>query len=480
MKKQQEWFVVDQKGFRELQLSKPKHYVVRELIQNAFDEPIKICDVKTSFNDGRVDITVYDDSPIGFRDLTDAFTLYKTTYKRKDPEKRGRFNVGEKQAFAICDFAKIVTTKGTVTFDKAGRHTSTKASEVGTTVTVQFKATKRQYDDLIDILRSYIVPAHTKFMVNGKDVYFNKPICSLSAQLATEFEVDGIYRRTTRTTAIDVYASSDYQPSYLYEMGIPVQKIDCQFSISVQQKIPMSIDRDSVSVAFLQDVYAEVLNATYKQISPELISASWVRLGASDERASKDAVEAVIKKRYGDRVVIANPFDPIANDDALANGYKVISGREMSKEEWARVKEHGLIQSSTSLFGRPNSGEFPAIEPNEQQRKFADLAKRIAKRVMNIEIGVEFVKTGIASIARASYGDRMMTINISRCNGLFRDEVTAEAISLIVHELGHEMGHHTQEEYHKALSRLAGTLTIIAIEEPEFFNLGIKKEVPTC
>jgi len=474
MGKNVNWFEIDLKGFRELQLGKPKHHVVRELIQNAFDEQIKTCDIQTAYSDGHVTLSVTDDSPIGFRDLADAFTLYKTTYKRKDPEKRGRFNIGEKQAFAICDIAKIVTTKGTVWFDKTGRHTSAKASKSGTTVTVQFKATQRQYEEMVDMLSYYIVPANISCKLNGAIVAHRKPIVSLSAKLLTEYDVDGTYRRTTRTASVDVYEASEFQPPFLYEMGIPVQKIDCFFSIDIQQKIPLSVDRDSVSIAFLQDVFAEVLNTTYKLIPPELISQSWVRLGASDERASKEAVASVIKKRFGDKVVIANPFDPIANDDAISNGYKVVGGREMSKEEWDRVKENGLMQSSTALFGRPSSGgDFPSVEPNEQQKKFADFAKRIAKRVMNIEVSVEFVKAGISSITRATYGDRMMTVNTSRCNGLFKDEVSSEMISLIVHELGHEMGHHTQEEYHKALSRMAGALAIIAIEEPEFFNLKV-------
>jgi len=468
-KTQKPWFEVDQKGFRELQLSKPKHHVVRELIQNAFDEPITVCDVKTSFDDGHVSITVYDDSPIGFRDLTDAFTLYKTTYKRKDPEKRGRFNVGEKQAFAICDFAKIVTTKGTVTFDKMGRHTSVKASEVGTTVVVQFKATERQYKDMVDILRSYIVPAHIKFVVNGKDVYFSNPVCSLSAPLATEYEVEGIYRRTTRTTVIDVYASDEYQPSYLYEMGIPVQKIDCLFSINVQQKIPLSIDRDSVSMAFLQDLYAEVLNVTYDQVPADMISQNWVRLGMADERVSKEAVKAIITKRFGEKVVIANPFDPIANDNAIANGFKVIGGREMSKEEWDKVKEFGILQSSTTSFGTP-SEKLPAVQPNEQQRKFADLAKRIARRVLKFDINVHFVDGGVF-VSGGSYGNRTLTVNITGSCPEFKDEATEEMVDFIDHELGHEFGMHTEASYHSALTRICGALVIIGIKEPEFFNL---------
>ncbi len=70
---------------------------------------------------GYVIIEVLDDSKKGFRDIKDSYTLYKDTYKRKDPEKRGRFNLGEKQVFSICDKAQVQTTTGTVIFDENGR-----------------------------------------------------------------------------------------------------------------------------------------------------------------------------------------------------------------------------------------------------------------------------------------------------------------------------------------------------------------------
>ena len=43
------WFEVSKEGLKELQLRKPKHYVLRELVQNAWDEDIKRCEVKASW-----------------------------------------------------------------------------------------------------------------------------------------------------------------------------------------------------------------------------------------------------------------------------------------------------------------------------------------------------------------------------------------------------------------------------------------------
>jgi hypothetical protein len=85
-------FEVDVKGLRQLQEGKPKWFVIRELLQNAMDEEITRCGIYMRYEHGKAHITVEDDSPIGFRDLADAYTLFKDTYKRTNVKKRGRFN----------------------------------------------------------------------------------------------------------------------------------------------------------------------------------------------------------------------------------------------------------------------------------------------------------------------------------------------------------------------------------------------------
>lgn len=61
------WFEVDKEGLKQIQLSKPKWYVMRELVQNAWDEDIDNCNVITSFDEKTriATIEVSDDSPEG-------------------------------------------------------------------------------------------------------------------------------------------------------------------------------------------------------------------------------------------------------------------------------------------------------------------------------------------------------------------------------------------------------------------------------
>jgi hypothetical protein len=71
-------------------------------------------------------VVVEDDSPVGFRDLSHAYTIFAESYKRGNPELRGQFNFGEKQFLSLCRTATISTTTGTVVFDDEGRHEHTR------------------------------------------------------------------------------------------------------------------------------------------------------------------------------------------------------------------------------------------------------------------------------------------------------------------------------------------------------------------
>jgi hypothetical protein len=150
MNKKENWFEVDRQGLKELQLGKPKHYIARELVQNAWDEQTKTCKLEANYINGIVTLSVEDDNPLGFKDISDAFTLFRKTEKRKNPEQRGRFNLGEKQSFSICESAIVETTKGSILFDKDGR---TEAPEQkrskGSKVIVNFKATEQEFKELL-------------------------------------------------------------------------------------------------------------------------------------------------------------------------------------------------------------------------------------------------------------------------------------------------------------------------------------------
>lgn len=459
------WFEVSKEGLKQLQLGKPKHYVARELIQNAWDEDIKVCKFDSDWKDGITYISVEDDSPEGFKNLRDAFTLFAPTYKRANPEKRGRFNLGEKQALAICDKAKIETTKGSVSFDKSGRTQSTKKKDVGSKVSVELKMTKEEYEEMLETVKNYLVPQNIEFLVNGDKMMYSKPFKTIRISLPTEIEENGVLKKTLRMSEVNILKTDGM--SFLYEMGIPVVETECQFGIDVQQKIPLSIDRDSVPHSYVSILYAEVLNATYEEVDEDNSSQVWVREASAHKRINSDAVKAIVTKRYGDKVVVANPFDKNSIDDAIAAGYKVITGNELSKEEWANIRESEAIKSSSDLFGSRTTSAEP-YEADENMLAVAELAKKIAKKCLRIDIRVEFAKwDGVA----AQYGDQVLSFNVKVLGKtFFVPPLSSRTLDIILHELGHEKGQHTEKGYHEAITRMGGELIMFALENSKFFD----------
>jgi len=461
------FFVVDREGLKALQAGKPKIFLIRELISNSFDEPIQKLTVQMDYEAPYAYIKVIDDSPKGFKDLKDAYTLFKHTDKRSNPNQRGRYNLGEKQVISLCSEAKITTTTGAVIFNRKGRTISKKHMTVsGTIVDLKVRLSKAEFNELFGI-KEYLTPKNVSFCVNNEEVHYKEPFKIFETRLTTELQEGESFKRTIRKTDVHVHKEDETK---LYEMGIPVCEIECEYSIDVQQKVPLSTDRDSVSQAFLKDLYAEVLNNTYEDISENRISETWVRTGMSDERVSDDAVQNVVKKRFGAKSCIGTPGDNYGRDKALTGGYNVVHGREMSKDEWANVKRSGAIKASSEIFKPSFTNDGKYVIPDGTQRKVKEFAIKLAKELLGIDIQVEFWNFPHVD-CRADYGGRLMRFYVNKLPKDFFDNPLSESvISIIIHEIAHEKGYHTDNSYILCLSDLGAATTKLALNKPSFFK----------
>ena len=143
-------FEVDIKGLRQLQAGKPKWVIIRELLQNAMDEDITECHIDINYVRGKMKLCITDDSPEGFRDLADMYTLFKDTHKRKDVKKRGRFNFGEKQVLVLATYAKITSTKGGYEFDmvKGIKKKLRRKRAKGSAVYIEVKMSEKEFNNV--------------------------------------------------------------------------------------------------------------------------------------------------------------------------------------------------------------------------------------------------------------------------------------------------------------------------------------------
>jgi len=469
-----DWFVVDKNGLKQLQAGKKKTFIINELVQNAFDEDITFCKVDiTQPQPNKIKIKVKDDNPEGFKDITHAYTLFADTYKRRDATKRGRFNLGEKQVISICDNAEVQTTKGTIVFDERGRTEMNETTGQGSIITVVFDGDDDEFKELIEHTKTLIAPAKIRFIVNGLLMQSKDPQYTIKASLMTEILKDDVMKNTHRKTSIHLIPSNG--KSYIYEMGIPIVKTDCPWNIDVQQKIPLAVDRQTIQPFYYKDLYAEILNHTYQELSEETCSDLWVRTGMKDERIKKEAVQAIFQKRFGGKFLSSNPFDPNANDEAISKGYRVITGSEMSKEEWAKAKDMGLIHSTTEIFGEKNElRNGTPMDLTDDMKRWSAFCRKVAKEFLGVDnLQVRFVSDSYAK-ARASYypslSPRMISFNMALLGKTFFKTINQNNINLLIHELGHEEGNHTEHSYHDCITRLAGLLIMKAKQDPKYFE----------
>ena len=436
---------VSTEGMRELHAAREPWSLVKELIQNSWDEApnATVCDVivaplmeRTNEVPRRALITVEDDGG-GFSNIEDAYTLMRSTSKRSDPTKRGRFNIGEKEIVAVSVEAIVETVGYTVSFPKEGGRTIKRNKRTsGTRIQVVMPWGKRKREGLIEMLKQFR-PTDCRLIVNGEEVAQPDPLATRVVTLPTVLQ-DGIgepMRPTNRKTRIDVLKPAG--KPFLYEMGIPVQEIDLAYSVDVLQKIPMPPNRDTVGTAYMKHIAAEVLNATYEILEPDGFAETWVRSGLESDRIEKDAVKATVTKRYGNKVAMWSP-DTNANMLAAESGYEVLHPRSMSREERENLKRMAGVTSTAQLFGRTYA---PAedVPTNEIKKKFADWVKMLATRC-ELTANVRFILLkGSDAAAQCTANTRTPTVTFNTCH--LNDDWFAsrgpEQLRLIIHELAH-------------------------------------------
>jgi hypothetical protein len=478
MSKTKPTFEVDKKGLAKLLTRHGMEFVVLELVQNALDEKsTKIYVTLTSLGYGSYSLSVTDDNPEGFKNLSHAYTLFAESVKAKNPKQRGRFNLGEKLVIAACKNATIETTTGTIIFTEKGRTHSNKKTPVGSTFRGELRLSS---DDLVNIenaIDKILVPEKVELIYNEMPIPSRTPCKVFQATLPTEQADDeGYIRRTKRATDVEIYENSTANPSSLYEMGIPVVEIECPWHINILQKVPLNTERDNVTPAYLRELLAHVLNAMKSEMSKEAARAPWVDDVLETDIVTPEAISTILTARYGEKRVIADPSDPEGTKLAVSKGYQVIQAGSFNKAQWENIKDAKAALPAGQVTPSPKpwsddpdarAAQFiPRSEWTPGMRKVADYAEHLAIRLLNVpSLPVGMTRDGEFS---ACYGPRSgLVFNIKRLGKAWFDRVEeAELDALLIHEFGHHFSlDHLSEEYYKALCKLGANLKRLALEK---------------
>ena len=472
------WFEISREGLAQLQGPRPKSNIIRELVQNGFDESITICEVTLCKHGRDVYITVKDDSPEGFKNLDHAFTMYAHTYKRDDIHKRGRYNLGEKLAVSNCKEATVQTTKGVVKFLSDGTRWVSKGKtyrlKKGTEVTLRLSMTREEMEEALTMARRIFPPKGVRYVVNGEEVPYREPFRTLGhVYLPTEKYDPSVVcmRRTWEFTEVELHIPAEGEVACVYEMGIPIQETHDYYHCSVMQKIPMTMERDTVIPSFLRDLRVAVANRMFGELTEETVSMEWVREAMRSGELSANAVQGIADKRWGHKRFVADPGDPRSVDEAKSRGYVQVPAAAMDSREWSAIRRAGAVPSSSSVCPTRIVGHETIDESKWtwQMRLIADYAKYVARIGLDKEIEVRIVHSDATTLAQYSRngGTSVLSLNRKQLGAKWWEAgVCAETTDLILHELGHEGGQHTERGYHETLTKVAARLAMAIKDKP--------------
>ena len=454
-------FEVDRKGLAQLIEHDRPSRLVYELIQNAWDEKVKRVDVTLEPVDGcrRIRVIVTDDSPEGWKNLTDAYTLFAPSYKKGIAHKRGRFNFGEKLVLAVAKRAEIVTTSGTITFEDGKRTTSRKKSQRGSAITVEMPWVLAQMHEVIDDLHKLIGPPTVTTTINGDDLEFRDPIKdnNFVTLLTVLDDGSGALRDTQRRAELCTYEVKNGEVGTLYEMGIPVVETGDPWHVDIGQKVPLTLDRQNVRPAFLKKVRGHVLNIMQSELTPETANEKWADEALESGVASDVAVSSMMTERFGEKRVAYDPSDHEANKIAMGQGYTIVHGGSLSKGAWSAVKDAGTTLPAGKVTPSPKVMTSPDGEPpiprddwTPAMRAFDHYARTLAHLSLAASISVGFYRLGLSVAAQAAYSPGGLIVNYSRAKALVEGCNKREWDALLFHEFAH----HTEDDHfsHKFLN----------------------------
>lgn len=494
------WFTAHKEGLKQIaeRLVERRGFGIigGELYQNVMDTEATECIINFKKIAGRpiAELSVMDNDPNGFHDLSHAWTIFAPSMKKSDPTKAGRFNLGEKMVLAFCKKARIHTTKGLVEFNENERNDYPRRKrEIGTEFWAEIECSQERYDQFIDYMRQIIVKPGLSLVVNGEIIQSRKPIHSFVEKLPTEIAgKDGTLRKSIRQCEIQIYEALPNETPSLYEMGIPVVETGDRWHYSVLQKVPLNVDRDNVTPAYLRDLRVVVFNQMHNQIAEEDTTTTWVNEATDDEDCNPEAVETYRVMRYGKKSVALDPTNPEANAEAVAHGYTVIPPRGLSSGQRKNLYSAGTLISTSTAFPLAGKGAYsddpnatpveviPEINWSEGMRRIHEYTEGVAYRLLEKRVHVRFVKcknyafkAWSACFGRGhALGSSSFDYNVHALGKKWFDGGVNESIDdLILHELAHEYeSNHLSEDYYKACTKLGARLKAVAMQDLEWFK----------
>jgi hypothetical protein len=482
-------FEIDELAFRRQNQGRPLGHLVRELIQNVFDEDARFCHVRVEDAPGGLLVEVADGARRGIRRIEEVFTIFASG-KRDDPSKRGRLGRGLKEMVSVCDRAAIVTVGKTVTFDwRPGerlfvREIAQNDVATGTTVScaLGYGASKRK--EITAALRLFIPPEGVRYTVNGEEVARPKLHKTLRAGLRTVvFDEAGTQKELERRTDVLLWEPNPGDRPHVYEMGIPVEALqredDFPWHVDVGQRVPLKAERDRVSRSYMRSLWAQILNQTVADLRQADTATTWVDEATAHPQFDREgAGKVLVERRFGDRVARAsNTDDNVRAEQGL--GYRVVHTQSLSDGMREILRLH--TPSTTDVVHPKNFAslddwlkqshevEIPEGDQTAEERDFVAFGLRLAD-VLFLPIKRIVITSQEAPPHIAHFTKRSNLVCVCRqgvrCvpggGDFFGRARIHDWVDLLLHEFGHRKGDGHDPEWQNEVSRLAGAAFMAA------------------
>jgi hypothetical protein len=343
--------------------------------------------------------------------------------------------------------------------------------------------TAEEYGVVVRVVSTLIPPGDKLTVFNGEVLAVRTPVRSFESPVWTEIAGEnGTMKRTIRKTVVELYDPLPGEEATVYEMGVPVVEADCRWHVNVGQKVPLSIERDNVTPAWLRDLRRIVLNHAHDILTPEDGDASWILDGMADEDISPEALERTVELRFGPAVAY-DPSDREANNLAVQAGYSTITSRALPKEVWAQVKRHEVLRPAGQVTPSVKPYE-PGQERTRQERglddwtagmhNIAGFARLLADDLLGVMLEVVIVDDPTVMNFEVNYrpaeagaGVAMLELNLRRLGHRWFEGDPAARIDHLLYAFAH--AHETDRlsaAFHRAIALLGREAFLIALREP--------------
>jgi hypothetical protein len=511
------WFDVDRKGLAKLVERRggsggddndgsDKLALLVELISNALDaKGTTRIEIVLEPEEGvpHATVLVRDNSTEGFADITHAWTLFAESSRKADPTTRGRFDVGEKLVLALCTEASIISTKAAVMFDSRGRTSMRARTKEGTEFQGIMRITRAELAKVKIGLRKIISPPGVTIVVNGEELPTRKILKTVEATLPTEIaDAGGVLRRSARKTTVNIYEPLPGEPAMIYELGIPVVATGDKFDADVQQKTVLNIDRDNVTPGYLRAIRTLVVNAMHEQLTEDDGNTTLVNEAIADKNAAPEAVKKALDLKFTEKHAIRDPNDHEANNNLVAEGFTLISGSQLTKDQWENVKKlpdatrprpSGQIRPTKKVLFSPDGEDkwVPREKWTPAMHAVVAYSADVCRELTGSRVEVSILSDATESWG-ACFGSQGLVFNLGRLGHSFFDECKTQVTApdckprdvmqptvrlnqLLIHEIGHHIeSNHLDDKYHEALCSLGAKLVQLALTKPDLFSRKVE------